>query len=194
VENNTSNQYVDPEVTLTKFEAEFQAFKRNEDTYRAMGVVFLKRTPDSANFLFSVPHIIPQPIAFGVKIDYKNWDAEPPSIQFIDPFSERPLSFNEVKIGFFQKTGVDPFGQPILINLLQQSEPPFICIPGVKEYHDHPAHSGDSWFLHRQQGEGELCTIIEQLYKHSVALAGGYNIQLNFNIVGINPDLNKLVR
>ncbi|WP_306919914.1 putative metal-binding protein [Rhizobium mesoamericanum] len=33
---------------------------------------------------------------------------------------------------------------------------PFLCMAGVREYHDNPAHSGDPWLLHRGSGEGRL--------------------------------------
>jgi hypothetical protein len=35
-------------------------------------------------------------------------------------------------------------------------EAPFLCIAGVREYHDHPGHSGDSWDLHRTTGAGRV--------------------------------------
>jgi putative metal binding uncharacterized protein len=45
---------------------------------------------------------------------------------------------------------------------------PFLCLPGVREYHDNPAHSGDSWLLHRGRGEGTLHFILDQLYRYGV--------------------------
>ena len=47
-------------------------------------------------------------------------------------------------------------------------EVPFICLPGIREYHQNPAHSGDSWLLHRKTGEGTLHFILDQLYKYGV--------------------------
>jgi hypothetical protein len=47
-------------------------------------------------------------------------------------------------------------------------EIPFVCLPGVREYHDNPAHTGDSWLLHRGRGEGTLHFILEQLFKYGV--------------------------
>ena len=67
-------------------------------------------------------------------------------------------------------------------NLLQshQNEPPFFCIAGIKEYHDHPAHTGDSWLLHRKKGEGSLGFILDQLYNHSTAIIVSYQFNLDF--------------
>jgi len=39
-----------------------------------------------------------------------------------------------------------------LVQLMVAAEPdeiPFLCLPGIREYHENPAHTGDSWLLHR---------------------------------------------
>lgn len=43
---------------------------------------------------------------------------------------------------------------------------PFLCMPGIREYHDNPAHSGDSWLLHRRSGEGSLAFIVDKIIKY----------------------------
>lgn len=191
MENSDSFQYVDPEVTRIKFEKELQLFKHNEEVYRKRGIICYKIENFSFYILFAAPHIKPHPIAFAVKIDYTNWDVEPPSIKPIDPFTDTFLPREEVLINFLQK-GEQSNGLFNVIDLLQGNKDvmPFFCFPGVKEYHNHAAHSGDSWMLHRNKGEGELSVIIEQLYKHSIAIAAGYGV--NVSITGINADLNKL--
>lgn len=61
-------------------------------------------------------------------------------------------------------------------------EVPFICLPGIREYHDNPAHTGDSWLLHRGRGEGTLHFILEQLYKYGVRpLKLAIQVQLQFH-------------
>lgn len=45
---------------------------------------------------------------------------------------------------------------------------PFLCLAGVREYHNNPGHTGDSWFLHRGTGAGTLNFLLEQLYKYGV--------------------------
>lgn len=97
-----SLQYVDPEVTKLKFEKELQEFKILENEYREKGVVCFHVTSFSVSLIFAVPHLKPQPIAFAVNIDYTNWDVEPPSIKFIDPFTNILLPREEIRIKFFQ--------------------------------------------------------------------------------------------
>lgn len=198
MENENAIQFVDLEVTKIKFERELQEFKQNEDEYRKKGIICVKTNLLSINLLFAMPQLKPQAIAFAVNIDYTNWDVEPPSIKFIDPFSEAILKREDIKIKFFQVQNKNAIGiingQIAEPDLLQPGNPPFFCIPGVKEYHQHPAHSGDSWLLYRTKGEGKLCVLIDQLYSHSIAQSSNYVLTLNigFNDAVIGPDINKL--
>ncbi len=68
--------------------------------------------------------------------------------------------------------------QPILMSGV--NERPFFCIPGVREYHNHPAHTGNPWLLHRTKGEGKLAFLLDQLYIHSIPFIKQYG--LNFNV------------
>lgn len=183
-------QYADPEVTKIKFNKEIQEFSQNEDEYRKMGILCIGIEDYSIRLIFAIPHLKPQPIAFTVNIDFTNWDVEPPSIKLIDPFSGKLLCRNSVPIQFLQWNKESNSLQPILVG----SEEPFFCIPGVKEYHQHPAHSGDSWLIHRNKGEGKLSTLINQLYRHSIAQSGNYtfNITINTPQIMIGPDPKKL--
>jgi hypothetical protein len=71
----------------------------------------------------------------------------------------------------------------------QPDEIPFLCIPGVREYHQHPAHTGNSWLLHRGTGEGTLFFIVDQLWKYGVQGVASYNCQLAISINGFAPKL-----
>ena len=55
------------------------------------------------------------------------------------------------------------------MDLIVQGHPktgrPFFCVPGIREYHDHPQHSGDPWLLHRHTGEGSLATIADRIWR-----------------------------
>lgn len=66
------------------------------------------------------------------------------------------------------------------VSLLQFSGPddiPFLCLPGVLEYHEHPAHTGDSWWLHRTTGAGSLSHLLNAFHSYAVA-----------PIIGFTPD------
>lgn len=193
MENKKAIQYVDIEVTRKKVDQELKEFKDFETEYRRRGVFCSEIDEFTFRFLFSIPHIKPAPIAFAVEIDYTNWDFEPPSLKFIDPFTKTILKSNEVGIPFLQWNIESNAPQPLLVG----NEIPFLCIPGIKEYHNHPHHSGDSWMRHRTRGEGKLSDIIEKLIKHSVSLIVGYSVNVNgymivFNNMPINYDLKRI--
>jgi hypothetical protein len=204
VEGGDIKQFVDPEVTRLKFEREIQNFRVNEGHFREKGIVCLSVGENVIELLYGVPHVVPIPIAFSVQINYTNWDIEPPSVRFIDPFSRTFLQREEIKVGMFQvpdKNTVSVQNGQLLgvVDLLQPAgginEFAFVCIPGVREYHQHPAHSGDLWMLHRTKGEGTLCVLIDQLYRHSIPFINAYHFQitqLKVSINGLSIDINKL--
>lgn len=144
-------------------------------------------------FLFSVPSLIPSPIAFAVELDYSNWDFEPPSLKLINPFTKEALKSNEVGIQFLQWNSEAGKPQPLLVG----HEIPFLCIPGIREYHKHQHHSGDSWLLYRTNGEGKLADIIEKIIKHSISIIAGYLVNVNghpvvFYKLPLAPNLHKI--
>lgn len=65
--------------------------------------------------------------------------------------------------------------------LLQDYGPetlPFLCLPGVREYHDHPGHSGDAWELHRRDGAGALVRLADVIRTYAVDPVGGWSVTL----------------
>lgn len=195
MENKENIQYVDVEVTRKKFKKELEEFKELELEYRKRGVFLIENSEFKLRFLFSIPILIPSPIAFSVELDYTNWDFEPPSLILTNPFTGKALKSNEVGIQFLQWNNEAGKPQPLLVGL----DIPFLCIPGIREYHNHQHHSGDSWFLYRNMGEGKLCDLIEKLIKHSVALINGYSVKINEYMIlipniPINYDSQKIPR
>jgi len=65
--------------------------------------------------------------------------------------------------------------------LLQDYGPdeiPFLCLPGVREYHEHPGHSGDPWELHRLTGAGSLVRLVEVVRTYAVEPVVGWAVNL----------------
>jgi hypothetical protein len=113
---------------------------------------------------------------FSIRIDYSNFDTVPPSVRIIDPFT------GEITL----HTGHAPFitpGQQELTSLIDRKfeiqnqnillkdheDKWFFCLRGLKEYHEHPQHSGDSWFLHRTAGKGNILEILDHLQLYSIS-------------------------
>lgn len=193
MESKEGIQYVDIEVTRKKFKKELDEFRELELEYRKRGVFLIEISDFKLRLLFSIPSLVPSPIAFSVELDYTNWDFEPPSLVLINPFTGIPLKGNEVGIQFLQWNNEAGIPQPLLV---VADNIPFLCIPGVREYHNHQHHSGDSWFLYRTKGEGKVCDLIEKLIKHSIALINGFSLQLNAVTprLKINYDAQKIPR
>ena len=170
-------QYVDPVVSRAKFDREIAEYLDIETDYRVRGWFLVKAEWPVAIFLLASKRTSPPAIVTAVQFDYTNYDVEPPSVRLVDPFSGRLLVSRELPTHLLrmipgpeapttdgaQERGVQP--------LMQAESPedvPFLCIAGVKEYHDHPGHSGDSWELHRPTGAGRLVRLLGVISKYGV--------------------------
>jgi len=187
---------IDPQISRAKYQEQVDGFRANEAMQRARGILLLKAEYPYILVGFAAPRIKPTPILFGVKIDFSNYDLQPLSVQFIDPFTERPLRAEEVGTHFFKRTsdvqapdangGIQLNVQPLL-QFHAPDGPPFLCVRGVREYHTHPAHTGDSWLLYRNTEIGTLDHLINILYNYGINPLTGYQFQL-----ALPPDPNRI--
>lgn len=191
---NHLHQFTDPEVTRIKFDREVKLFFTNSESYLRRGIFWRRVDYPTVSLVFAASHLRPSPIVFGVDINFTNYDFEPPSVKFIDPFTGIRLRGGDQLPPIYQ---VIPNTQPVQALHLVQAMPgedAFLCIPGIREYHQHPAHSGDSWLLYRSRGEGSLSFIIDHLHKHSMSGIGGYNCQITISVNGLNFQPDRLPR
>ena len=68
---------------------------------------------------------------------------------------------------------------------------PFLCIAGVREYHEHPAHTGDPWELHRTSGAGRLVRLLQVISKYGPETIDGFEVQMKPTIRfhrGVTPE------
>lgn len=206
-----SETLVDPTVSKRKFEREVENYRRIEGDYILRGVWMVKASWPEVFVVFGAPHLKPPAVVFGAVVDFANYDFWAPSVRLVDPFTREPYKWKDLPSklprmipGAFpqeiaqQIGGLDPHAaalwtaqnsahQPLMQG--QPDEIPFLCIPGVREYHEHPAHTGDSWLLHRGAGEGTLFFILDQLWKYGVQGVASYNCQLAISINGFAPKL-----
>jgi hypothetical protein len=194
--------FSEPSVTRTKFDRELAEFKAQRQAYLKRGVWLLDET--FPELLFALVASKPKPAAlvmFGVVINFENYDVVPSSVRLVDPFTRRPLAAAEVTHGmmtFAVKLGPDgapltgQSGKPLLeqrgdlVQAEDASRPGFICLQGVREYHDHPAHTGDSWFLHRGTGVGKLAYLLNALATPAIDVVQGMSYQVNA-LVNLEP-------
>ena len=95
---NEIEQYVDPAVSRAKFECEIADYLSFEADYRARGWFLVKADWPMAVVVLASSKTTPSAIVAAVQFDYTNYDAEPPSVRMIDPFSGRLLLDKELPI------------------------------------------------------------------------------------------------
>lgn len=170
---------VDPEVSRRKLQREIDWWRANAASYRRRGWIMVDHHDLAVELALAAPVQLssgPRPLpvlSACFRLDYSNYDLWPPSLRFIDLFTGEP-SPPHVR-GMFVENGQ-------LLDALLDEHPatglPFFCIPGLREYHEHPQHSGDDWLLHRDSGAGNLATICDRVWRYMVRNVVGMRVTL----------------
>ena len=203
-------QFTDPAVSRKKFNREIRQFRSRADEYGGRGWFLARANFPHALVILATAKTQPISILCGVWFDYSNYDTVPPSVRLVHPLTREPYKWSELPTqlprmpvpsdaaealppgiaqalppGFPQAQVLVP--QP-LMQAHGDDEIPFLCIAGVREYHDHPAHTGDHWESHRTSGAGRLVRLVEVISKYGLETIGGFavqmipKIQLNFGV------------
>lgn len=179
-------QYVDEEVSRLKFKRELENFDRLKEHYRQLGVLLLHQSFPDLFFAFVALAVNYKPIVFATCINFTNYDVEPLSVKFVDPLTFQPVRFTQMATRFPRK--IEGSSQPQFLLQAERDEEPFLCIPGVREYHDHIYHNGDLWFLYRKNGgEGSLCFLLDNLQLYGTSHIVTYNFQITMSL-GTDPN------
>jgi hypothetical protein len=133
---------------------------------------------------FEVPSLALR--AFKGRFDLTDYDLRAPSLEFFDPWTDAPLQYGTMfrAVEFEEQRK----GHLVLLDNHPTTHKPFLCIRGIREYHEHPQHSGDDWMLYRQTLS--LFSIVMSLWRVSVdinhpqLLIHNGVIQVNFNAEG----------
>lgn len=190
---------VDPVVSRAKFNRELEQYRQREEEYQRRGWWMLKAEFPEVFIVFVAPRVQPVMAVFGAKLDFSNYDIWAPSVQIVHPLTRLPFKKKELPTPFLRRVGepqavevpghgpVNFEAQPqSLMAAFSDDEVPFVCLPGVREYHDHPAHSGDLWLSHRDRGEGTLFFLIEKLSRYGVEFLVQPNFQVNIQMAGFS--------
>lgn len=161
---NDQSILVDPRVTRRKVQRELDQWRENEAVYRRRGWLMLAHEGVQFEIAFLTPVVVSAGAAclapVCVRFDYSNYDLWPPALEFIDV---RDGSY--VRPGTRALVATDEGPRDLLVDTHPASGRPFLCVPGTREYHSHPQHSGDSWLLHRSQHAGGLVRLCDLVWR-----------------------------
>ncbi|WP_028350612.1 putative metal-binding protein [Bradyrhizobium murdochi] len=195
-------QTVDPEVSRVKFERELANYRSMESAYRKRGWILLDAAFPEIFVVFAATKPRPPPIVAAIVLNFTDYDLRPPSVRFVDPFTREPIPAKSLLIQMLRRpsglslqefaTMLQQGAVPRMIQWNSPEDQPFVCLPGVREYHDNPAHTGDSWLLHRSSGEGSLPFILEKVWYYGVSPIDRYQVQVQVPMEVQVPELNVL--
>ncbi|MDB5874656.1 MAG: hypothetical protein JWQ07_4098 [Ramlibacter sp.] len=194
--------YTDPEVVRRKVDRELRDFVERIDHYRARGIWVLEYRFPTLLVAFTTPNLKPHAIApYGVLLDLSNYDVEPPSVTFVNPFTRVPLKGAQIptvlrRIRLLPSSAEPTDTQPTangqhvpnavveqLLVYWPQEQIPFVCLQGVREYHENPGHTGDPWWLHRGKGAGRIIRLLDLISKYGTEAMTQLQFKIDIQIV-----------
>lgn len=187
--------FADVAVSRRIFAAEIAQWKAHARDHSSRGILLVEADFPTAFVIFALPSVRPAHLLFGVELDFTNYDMWPPSVRFVDPLTREPwppgtstpinIVLNGRPAPLFlrfvedeNQPGTVSAQQPVLSQANQG--PPFLCMRGIREYHEHPAHSGDPWLQYRGTGIGSLFYILDKLHEFSIGHIAGMQITLTY--------------
>ncbi|HEU0164448.1 MAG TPA: putative metal-binding protein [Thermomicrobiales bacterium] len=181
-------QVVDPTVSRRKFDREVTQLRDLAPTLTARGIWLMQAEFPVAKVGFATVVARPCVIPFAVRFDFTDYDVQPLGVTFVDPFTDRELMASEMMTKLRRLTSSAPpppveieggengprMVQMTMVELYQHYPqmpqlPGFLCLPGTRAYHAHPAHTGDPWEIHRPSGEGLLFNLVNTIWRYGTA-------------------------
>ena len=88
----------------------------------------------------------------GFRFRFEDWDAMPPRLELFDPATGALLTWSQWPKGGWAVGDAHP-----------TTKMPFLCLPGIREYHEHPNHLGDAWSALRERDSYSMLYLIERV-------------------------------
>ncbi len=187
----TPAQFADPAVSRAKFDAQLAEYADQRAEYESRGWLLVEARFPAVFVVMAASRLTPPAVVCGVLLDYSNYDAMPPSLRLVDPFTRVPYKLGELPTTLNRSQaaqvvalpGFPPGGnlQMQMVQPLMQGPDadaiPFLCLAGVREYHEHPGHSGDPWELHRASGAGSLVRLLDIVYRYGIEPVASYSVR-----------------
>lgn len=90
--------------------------------------------------------------AVGFRFLCDNWDEETPSLSLFDPETGQDLLWDQWPQGGWSAGNPHP-----------RTGKPFLCLPGIREYHIHDSHLNDKWDNLRARESYKLLHLVERV-------------------------------
>jgi hypothetical protein len=182
---------VDARVSRMKFAREIAGLSAQELGLWEKGWIVEYASYPLVRVVFLVTNLRPAIAPIVAEIDFDNYDILPPSVRFLNPTTHAPLvDGGPLRIVGKQFTGQG--SRDVVIYNHPQTDLPFLCIPGVREYHSHPQHNGDSWDLHRGKGEGRLFFLLHHIWLYCIRNVIGFEIVVQNGRVYTIPRMDAI--
>lgn len=141
---------MDPAVSRRKFDAEIRSLETE-----AAGFVAARGWRNVVACYPILKVVLCHPTS-GREIEFRfscdDWDELPPSLSLHHPVDGRPLTWPEW-----------PKGGWSVLDRHPSTGKPFLCLPGIREYHTHPSHLSESWEGFRLRGTYQLRGIVDRV-------------------------------
>jgi Predicted metal binding domain len=165
---------VDPEVSRLKYECEMRRLVEQRAMLEERGIFVLgsgnypfvdlfyaprhpirlffpaastdaKQLPANSMAAIDIPSLAGR--GFKARFNLSDYDIVAPSLEFLDPWTNQLIPYETMfrALEFEKQRGA----HIVVLPDHPITHKPFLCLRGVREYHDHPQHSGDDWFLYR---------------------------------------------
>lgn len=176
---------IDPVVSRKKFDKEVKALLEIRDELRQRGWIIESTSFPVIRVTFLTLKVFPVIAPITVELDLTNYNLMPPSVRFLHPIHFKPILIPALRL----RPDRDQPQQLILGHPITNE--PFICSPGVKEYHIHPQHTGDSWDLYRY-GKETPYYILESIWNYCINGIRAFVFQIHFEPGSIPEGANEL--
>lgn len=111
-------------------------------------------TVHSASFpVLDIEFAAPERHRIRARIRCDGWNGQPPSVEWLDGDGAPLASIPQGGGGQLNNSAHPQTGRP------------FVCMAGVREYHTHSSHTGDSWENYRNRAGYDLGGIITQVWR-----------------------------
>jgi Predicted metal binding domain len=143
---------MDPAVSQKKFDRETELLGGDASSIvHSAGWELAVATYPVLAVIFTHPHSRRR---VGFRFVCDGWDDQAPSLTLFDPESKADLTWDKWPQGGWSVGNPHP-----------TTGKPFLCLPGIHEYHTHSSHINDSWENYKAKGSYTLGFILHRVWQ-----------------------------